>query len=156
MSPRQKKAIDDHCTSEWAAKVAAPWADFEHAGIAKIKAEPGHEVYDISPAQLAEWRKAAAPLEAKWAEGAKKAGVDPELAMKGLQGGAGEEQSGLLMDGAARGRGPVDRFIDVIEVTAAGFLAVVTLLTFVSVFLRYLFAWSIPDATTSRACCSAS
>jgi TRAP-type transport system small permease protein len=31
-------------------------------------------------------------------------------------------------------------------VTAAGFLAVVTLLTFVSVFLRYLFAWSIPDA----------
>jgi TRAP-type transport system small permease protein len=50
------------------------------------------------------------------------------------------------MNGAARGRSPVDRFIDVIEVTAAGFLAVVTLLTFVSVFLRYLFAWSIPDA----------
>ena len=44
------------------------------------------------------------------------------------------------------GRSPVDRFIDAIEVTAAGFLAVVTLLTFVSVFLRYLFAWSIPDS----------
>jgi len=44
------------------------------------------------------------------------------------------------------GRGPVDRFIDLIEVTAAGFLAVVTLLTFVSVFLRYFFAWSIPDS----------
>jgi TRAP-type transport system small permease protein len=50
------------------------------------------------------------------------------------------------MNGATRGRSPVDRFIDVIEVAAAGFLAVVTLLTFVSVFLRYLFAWSIPDA----------
>jgi TRAP-type transport system small permease protein len=50
------------------------------------------------------------------------------------------------MDGVARGHSPVDRFIDVIEVTAAGFLAVVALLTFVSVFLRYLFAWSIPDA----------
>lgn len=50
------------------------------------------------------------------------------------------------MDGATGGRSPVDRFIDAIEVTAAGFLAVVTLLTFVSVFLRYLFAWSIPDA----------
>ena len=50
------------------------------------------------------------------------------------------------MNGTARGRTPVDRFIDVIELTAAGFLAVVTLLTFVSVFLRYLFAWSIPDA----------
>jgi TRAP-type C4-dicarboxylate transport system substrate-binding protein len=85
MSARQKKAIDDHCTSEWAAKVATPWADFEHNGIAKLKAEPGHDVYTISPAQLAEWRKAAAPLEAKWAEGAKKAGVDPELTMKALR-----------------------------------------------------------------------
>lgn len=46
----------------------------------------------------------------------------------------------------AKGRGPVDRFIDAIEVTAAGFLAVVTLLTFVSVILRYFFAWSIPDS----------
>jgi TRAP-type C4-dicarboxylate transport system permease small subunit len=44
------------------------------------------------------------------------------------------------------GRGPVDRFIDLIEVTAAAFLAVVTLLTFVSVILRYFFAWSIPDS----------
>jgi len=50
------------------------------------------------------------------------------------------------MDDAAGGRGPVDRFIDLIEVTAAGFLAVVTLLTFVSVILRYFFAWSIPDS----------
>ena len=50
------------------------------------------------------------------------------------------------MNEAARRHGPVDRFIDAIEVTAAGFLAVVTLLTFVSVFLRYLFSWSIPDS----------
>ena len=50
------------------------------------------------------------------------------------------------MSDATRGRGPVDRFIDLIEVTAAGFLAVVTLLVFVSVFLRYFFAWSIPDS----------
>jgi TRAP-type C4-dicarboxylate transport system permease small subunit len=50
------------------------------------------------------------------------------------------------MDDAMRGRGPVDRFIDLIEVTAAGFLAVVTLLTFVSVFLRYFFSWAIPDS----------
>jgi TRAP-type C4-dicarboxylate transport system permease small subunit len=50
------------------------------------------------------------------------------------------------MNDAARGRGPVDRFIDAIEVTAAGFLAIVTLLTFVSVILRYLFSWAIPDS----------
>jgi TRAP-type C4-dicarboxylate transport system permease small subunit len=43
-------------------------------------------------------------------------------------------------------RGPVDRCIDAIEVTAASFLAVVTLLTVVSVLLRYVFAWAIPDS----------
>ena len=85
MSASQKKVIDNHCTSEWAAKVAGPWADFEHNGIAKIQAEAGQDVYDISPAQLAEWKKATAPLEAKWAEGVKKVGVDPELAMKALK-----------------------------------------------------------------------
>jgi TRAP-type C4-dicarboxylate transport system substrate-binding protein len=85
MSASQKKVIDNHCTGEWAAKVAGPWADFEHNGIAKLKAAAGHEVYDITPAQLAEWKQATAPLEAKWAEGVKKAGVDPDLTMKALK-----------------------------------------------------------------------
>jgi TRAP-type C4-dicarboxylate transport system substrate-binding protein len=85
MSAKQKKAIDDHCTSQWALKLAGPWADFEHNGIAKLKAEPSHEVYTISAAQLAEWQKAAEPLHAQWAEGAKKAGVDPKAAMDELK-----------------------------------------------------------------------
>jgi TRAP-type C4-dicarboxylate transport system substrate-binding protein len=85
MDAKQKKVIDDHCNSQWALKIAAPWADFEHNGIAKLKAEKSHDVYTISAAQLAEWRKAAAPLEAKWAAGAKKAGVDPAKAMAELK-----------------------------------------------------------------------
>src|ERR1051325_4838616 len=85
MSPAQKKVIDNHCNGEWAAQVAGPWADFEHNSITKIKAEGGHEVYDISPAQLAEWKKAAGPLEAKWADNVRKAGVDPDAAMKELK-----------------------------------------------------------------------
>ena len=40
MSPAQKKVIDDHCTTEWAGKFADPWADFERAGLAKVKACP--------------------------------------------------------------------------------------------------------------------
>ena len=39
--------------------MAGPWADFEHAGIAKLKSDSAHEVYTTSAAQLAEWRKAA-------------------------------------------------------------------------------------------------
>ncbi|HEY2755062.1 MAG TPA: TRAP transporter substrate-binding protein [Pseudolabrys sp.] len=85
MSASQKKVIDDHCTTEWALRVASPWADFEHAGIAKIKAEPGHEVYDLTPAQIAEWKKSAEPLDKAWAANVKKVGVDPDAAMKEFQ-----------------------------------------------------------------------
>jgi TRAP-type C4-dicarboxylate transport system substrate-binding protein len=85
MSANQKKVIDDHCTTAWAEKIAAPWADWEAAGRDKIKAEAGHEVYTINAEQLADWRKAAAPLTAQWAEGAKKAGVDPDKALADLK-----------------------------------------------------------------------
>ena len=85
MSVAQKKVIDDHCNNEWALKIAAPWADFEAAGRGKIKAEAGHEVYGISPEQLAEWRKAAEPLEKNWADSVRKARLDPDAVMKELK-----------------------------------------------------------------------
>ena len=85
LSPAQKKVIDDHCTTDWAEKIAAPWADFEHAGIAKITAEPGHDVYKLTPDQLAAWRKALAPVEKEWATAARKAGYDPEQALSSLK-----------------------------------------------------------------------
>ena len=67
MSPAQKAVIDSHCTTEWAEKVASPWADWEHAGRAKIAADAGHDVYKLTQEQVAAWRKAAEPLKAKWA-----------------------------------------------------------------------------------------
>jgi TRAP-type C4-dicarboxylate transport system substrate-binding protein len=85
MSPAQKKVIDDHCTNEWALRVAAPWADYEHAGIGKLKADPAHEVYSLTPEQLAEWKKAAEPLQKGWADNVKKAGGDPDAIIKELR-----------------------------------------------------------------------
>jgi TRAP-type C4-dicarboxylate transport system substrate-binding protein len=85
MSVGQRKVIDDHCTTEWAVRAAGAWADFEHAGIAKIKAEPGHEVYGISDAQLAEWKTAARPVVKAWGDGVRKAGGDPDAALKDLK-----------------------------------------------------------------------
>ena len=76
-STEQRAVIDSHCTTEWAEKVASPWADFEHGGIAKIKALAGHEVYELTAEQKAAWRKAAEPLKAKWAAQVK--GADPEV-----------------------------------------------------------------------------
>jgi TRAP-type C4-dicarboxylate transport system substrate-binding protein len=67
LSAAQRLVIDHHCTSEWAEKVASPWADYENGGRAKIAAEPGHEVYTLAPDQLAAWHQAVAPLTAAWA-----------------------------------------------------------------------------------------
>ncbi len=76
LSPNQKKIIDDHCTPEWASKVTDPWVDFEANGRTKMKALEGHEVYPLTDAQLAEWKKDTQPLRDSWAEGVKKAGGD--------------------------------------------------------------------------------
>jgi TRAP-type C4-dicarboxylate transport system substrate-binding protein len=93
MSAAQKTVIDDHCTNEWSGKVAAPWADFEHAGIQKLKADPAHEVYPISAEQLAEWRKAAEPLASTWAGNVRKTGGDPDVIMKELKDSLGRFQA---------------------------------------------------------------
>lgn len=85
MSAAQKKVIDDHCTTDWASKFADPWGNFEHAGLAKVKAMPGHEVYTITAAQLDEWKKSAEPLHKKWADDVRKAGGDPDAIMKELR-----------------------------------------------------------------------
>jgi TRAP-type C4-dicarboxylate transport system substrate-binding protein len=95
MSAAQKKVIDDHCTTEWAEKVASPWADFEYAGRAKLAALPGHDSYKLTPEQLAAWRTAVAPGEAQWAEGVKKAGGDPKQAMDALKASLAKYKSGL-------------------------------------------------------------
>lgn len=84
LAPAQKRAVDDHCTTEWAERVASPWADFEFGGHLKL-AQPGHEVYKLSPEQLKAWRDATAPGEAQWAESVKKAGQDPKKVMDALK-----------------------------------------------------------------------
>jgi TRAP-type C4-dicarboxylate transport system substrate-binding protein len=95
MSAPQKKVIDEHCTGQWAARFADPWADFEHAGLEKIKAEPDHEVYKINDEQLAEWKKSAEPLKQKWADDVKKAGGDPDTIWKELQASLAQYNAGF-------------------------------------------------------------
>jgi TRAP-type C4-dicarboxylate transport system substrate-binding protein len=85
MSPRQKKAIDDNCNTEAAGRVGGPWGTFEDAGVGKVKAEAGQEVYTLTPAQTAQWKKASEPLINTWAEAVKKTGTDPDAAMKELR-----------------------------------------------------------------------
>jgi TRAP-type C4-dicarboxylate transport system substrate-binding protein len=87
MSDRQKKAVDDNCNTEAAGRVGEPWGKFEDAGVDKVKAESGHEVYTLTADQLGQWKKAAEPLVKTWADGVKKKypGVDPDAAMAELK-----------------------------------------------------------------------
>ena len=85
MSDRQKKAIDDNCNTQAAGRVGEPWGKFEDAGIDKIRAESTHEIYKLTPDQLALWRKAAEPLFKTWGDAVKKTGVDPDAAMAELK-----------------------------------------------------------------------
>ena len=95
MSALQKKAIDDHCNSQTAETFAGPWADFEHDGIAKIQALPGHEVYKLTDAQLGAWRTAAEPLVGQWMNNVKKVNVDGATALKELKDAIAKNNAGM-------------------------------------------------------------
>jgi TRAP-type C4-dicarboxylate transport system substrate-binding protein len=95
MTDAQKKVIDNHCTTEWAAKVAGPWGAFEAGGREKMKTLPGHEVYKLTPEQLSAWEAAAAPLNAAWAQAVKAAGSDPDAVAKELQQSIAKYGAGL-------------------------------------------------------------
>ncbi len=95
LAPAQKKVIDDHCNTEWAEKVAGPWADFEFAGRNKLATEAGHESYKLTAGQVAAWKKAVAPSEANWADGARKAGYDPKAVLDSLKASLAKYKSGF-------------------------------------------------------------
>jgi len=94
LSSAQKKAVDDHCSTEWAERVATPWAEFEFGGHVRL-AQAGHEIYKLTPEQLKAWRDATAPGEAQWAEAVKKAGQDPKKAMESLKASLAKYKSAL-------------------------------------------------------------
>jgi len=77
--------MDDHCTTEWAVKIAGPWVDFEHQGLAKMKEAPGHEVYPLTAEQRALWQRTVEPLTKSWAESVRKTGSDPDAALAELK-----------------------------------------------------------------------
>jgi TRAP-type C4-dicarboxylate transport system substrate-binding protein len=85
LSAAQKTVMDQHCSSEWALRIATPWAEFEAGGRDKVKALAGHEVYPLDAEQLAAWRKSAEPVVADWAASVRKAGQDPAAILQDLR-----------------------------------------------------------------------
>jgi TRAP-type C4-dicarboxylate transport system substrate-binding protein len=93
LSASQKHVIDDHCTTEWAEKIASPWADFEMAGRVKLMGMSGHETTEPTPEQTEAWKKAVAPLEAQWGADIAKTGNDPKAIMNSLRENAAKYKS---------------------------------------------------------------
>jgi TRAP-type C4-dicarboxylate transport system substrate-binding protein len=85
MSDRQKKAVDDNCNTEAAGRIGEPWGKFEDAGLGKVKAEAGQEVYSLTPEQTVLWKKAAEPLVKTWADNVRKTSADPDAALSELR-----------------------------------------------------------------------
>src|SRR3984893_7623413 len=85
MSAMQKKAIDDNCNTEAAGRVGEPWGKFEDAGVDKIRAMEGHEVYKLTPEEAGEVKEAPEPLVKALGEGVRKNGTDPDAAMTELR-----------------------------------------------------------------------
>jgi TRAP-type C4-dicarboxylate transport system substrate-binding protein len=74
MSEAQQKVIDDHCKSEWAVGISTLWAADEIKGREQLMKRPGHQVYQLAPAQVERWRKAADRTKQQWAAQLKKDG----------------------------------------------------------------------------------
>ena len=153
MSAAQKKVMDDHCTTDWAVKIAGPWGDFESAGRDKMRADPAHhDVYKLTPDQTAAWRATVKPLEASWAKAVKQAGADPDAALAGAQGRDRQIRRRYMTAGASAGRARAPRPMrwtgssTASSWRAAAFIGIVAVDIFVSVVLRYLFSTSIPDS----------
>jgi TRAP-type C4-dicarboxylate transport system substrate-binding protein len=93
LSAAQKRVMDDHCASNWALRIATPWADFESSGKAKIAAQPGRSIYALTPNQLAAWRKSAEPVIATWESAVSKAGHDAKAVLDDLKKTAAQHRS---------------------------------------------------------------
>ena len=95
MSAPQKKAVDEHCTSEWAEKVGGAWADFESAGHVKLGTMAGHELVKLNAEQLDAWRKAVAPVVDQWGKDVTRVGADPKQVLDSLKGSLAKYKAAL-------------------------------------------------------------
>ena len=85
LSAAQKKVIDDHCNNEWAARVGKDWGAAEDDGREKLAKMAGHTIVPMSAAQIAEWKKAVAPVYDQWVANADKAGINGKQALEDLR-----------------------------------------------------------------------
>jgi TRAP-type transport system periplasmic protein len=95
MSAAQKKVIDAHCTTDWAARFAGPWIDFEAGGGPRLKALADREMYSATAEQTELWKKSAEPVFKQWSDSVRKVGADPDAILKELRTALAQYNAGM-------------------------------------------------------------
>lgn len=85
LSSENRKVMDDHCTPEWAEKMASGWADAEAAGRQKIIDMDGHVLHEPVEEEMKLWREAAAPTTEQWKAQASNGEIDADAALASLK-----------------------------------------------------------------------
>lgn len=84
LSPRQRKIVDAHCTTDWAVRVASGWALDEQRGHEAMLKAQGHTVHRPTGGDLTAWRELGQPLIERWIDGLRRRGVEPDSLRHGL------------------------------------------------------------------------
>jgi TRAP-type C4-dicarboxylate transport system substrate-binding protein len=84
LAAEDRKVIDDHCSPEWAQKIAAGWTAAESAGRDKIAADSTHTLHKPTPEQVQLWKDAVVPLADEWRATVNGKGLDAEAIMTSL------------------------------------------------------------------------
>lgn len=79
MTEDQKSVIDQHCTPEWAARVAKPWNDFEAEGLQRLRDEDGQTMVSLTDDEMQDWIEAVEPLVDRWKEEVSSKGHDADV-----------------------------------------------------------------------------
>ncbi|MEI8147239.1 MAG: C4-dicarboxylate ABC transporter, partial [Alphaproteobacteria bacterium] len=66
LGPTQRRALDDHCNSAWAERIAAPFAALEESGRPALMTATGHVTTTPSAAERALWIREAQTLHREW------------------------------------------------------------------------------------------
>jgi TRAP-type transport system periplasmic protein len=85
MSDNQRRIIDAHCTSDWAARLAEPFAISQRRGETRLKSAAGHITTKLDTADMARWKSAAETVERAWVDGSAGATSASAVALEKLK-----------------------------------------------------------------------
>jgi TRAP-type C4-dicarboxylate transport system substrate-binding protein len=85
LSPAQKRVVDDHCNTDWAAKAVSEWNARDTAARAAMARSPDQSLTAVPPDALAAWRQSVAPLRDEAMRRTTEAGFDAGAVGKALE-----------------------------------------------------------------------